>query len=208
MNRSCRRFCLTILLLACGSAHAVGDDRSLDAASARSLMTSLIFRHNHDTPFIQRQVSPLFAGVSEQHGILRIEGDGRLVMRILSPRQEMRVIESGTVTMTRRRTDGRQSTLSTRLDPRSEPQLVLLAIEALLLGNLAFLDEHFLLGGTAQPSGWSIELQPRADAGSTLTRIVLLGSDHQLRRLRAEFAGAQRQRWLEMDIVAASEAPS
>ena len=80
--------------------------------------------------------------------------------------------------------------------------------EALLLGNLAFLDEHFLLGGTAQPSGWSIELQPHADAGSTLTRIVLMGSDHQLRRLRAEFAGAQRQRWLEMDIVAASEAPS
>jgi len=196
-----------------GLAMAAGDDAALNSASAttqdaKQILARLQFPTNVEVPFTQSQLNPLLRSVSRQQGVMFKSPNQGLVMRVTSPRPEERTLHDGFITLQRdridRRTSGKRTiTRRMKLNPQQPSHLALLALQALLYGDLALLSAHFQVAATAADTGWQILLTPHAaELRRKLTRLEFTGVDTQLARFRSERDNAEGDttHWLEVSI--------
>lgn len=143
----------------------------------------------------------MFKRAVESRGRVWRTADGALYMQVETPRQELRCIEAGSLTILRPEQAPPPATVlpaaaftrirhQFRLTPQRPGQLLLLTASALLNGDLAWVLQHFELSaeterepGTAQ----SLVLQPK-DPGTRqgMANITLSIEGDQLRTVAAD----------------------
>lgn len=204
-------FMWVTLLASTVQAEAAAEPRAAQVTpDAAKALANLHFPHDREVPFRQRQLNPLLKRTSEQQGVLSISNERGLVMRVTAPRAEERTIADGVITLTRARMNPRAPgpkvlTRRMQLNPAQPGHLVLLAMEALLLGDVELLQQHFELQTITTEQGWGIGLIPSDSAvRGQLSRLLLFGSAERLTRFRSERddANAQVSAWLEIEIGA------
>jgi len=175
---------------------------------AQQILAQLHFPMSVEVPFTQSQVNPLLRSVSRQRGVMFKSPHQGLMMRVTSPRREERTLHDGFITLHRdnsvHRTPGKRTiTRRMKLNPQQPSHLALLALEALLYGDLALLSEHFHFAATAADTGWQLVLTPHAqDLRQKLTRLEFTGTDTRLTRFRSERdnAAGDTTHWMEVSI--------
>lgn len=179
------------------------------APDALSVLEQLRFPPQQKMSFVQRQLNPLLAQPTQQTGLLWISAGQGLVMSVETPRAEVRTLQSDVLTMTRPRS-GRPGpgpptrTRQLRLDPTNGDHLVLLGIQALLLGDVQTLRRLFVVESMPSSRGWRLRLWPTSEAArSHLRAVTLSGEGASLNHLRADYGtGKDASSWMEIAIQA------
>jgi hypothetical protein len=175
---------------------------------AQQILAHLHFPAGEHVPYTQSQVNPLLRSVARQQGVMFKSPDQGLVMRITAPRPEERTLHDGLMTL-RRETSTRHGpgkrtvTRRMKLDPNKPGHLPLLALQALLYGDVALLAEHFQLAASAHGAGWQVSLVPQNErVREKLARLLIVGTDSQLSGFRSERdnAAGDTTHWLEVVI--------
>ncbi len=199
---------------------------SLSSAEALQRLQGLVFPVDVEVSFEQRQSNTLLRRVQKAEGTLRRSEQEGLVMLIQQPRKEERRIADGAVTLVRWRKHPRTRgmlavTRTLQLDPEKAAHIPLLAMEAVLTGDLDFLSRHFRArelplenSEYARPSvspelaTWRVSLEPLAVA---TTRVTLYGMGKHLLMFRSEQRDAveidKTISWLEVTIQPPTEVP-
>jgi len=175
---------------------------------AHQILTHLHFPTGEQVPFTQSQVNPLLRSVARQQGVMFKSPDQGLVMRVTAPRPEERSLHDGFMTLRREKSarhgpGKRTATRHMKLDPNKPGHLPLLALQALLHGDVALLGEHFQLAASANGASWQVSLVPQNErVRKKLARLLIVGTDSQLSSFRSERdnAAGDTTHWLEVVI--------
>jgi hypothetical protein len=171
-NRPRHRRWLLTLLCATGSASAAEDRAALDAlfaALAQPVPTA--------TVFAEQRASALLDAPLELRGTLQRPAAGTLVREVTTPYAERTTVRGDRVTVER----AGQRNRSFALKRSPELVAVLASFQALLDGDHAALDPHYVLDLAQHDGDWTLQLMPRQPRlQQRLGTITLHGRDAAL----------------------------
>lgn len=142
------------LLLACLPGMCLASPAEFDA---RAVVSGLKREVPARTPYVEVRFSQMFSRPMVTRGELEYLGAGRLGKRVDEPYQETTTIADGEVTVQR------GSRKPRRIELERVPELdgFLRGFSALLGGDVAALEEHFHIAGSADANHWRLEFAPR-----------------------------------------------
>lgn len=178
---------LTLLLIGAAAAQAGSDDLERVAA----FLATLAPAPEGAIPFVERRMTALLVEPIEVRGELRIDRDGTIDKRIVSPTEERVQITARTLTLERQ---GKSRTLDLAGDTRW--QAFHAGITGLMNRDPAALERVFTVMLDENPQGWTLELRPRVSSGKNMvTLISVSGTGATLLRLRFDQGAGE---WQEM----------
>jgi outer membrane lipoprotein-sorting protein len=173
---------LVSALLACGS-HAA-------AFAAPDLMRLLASVESSKARFVETRHSDLLKTPLALRGTLAYKRPARLEKHVLSPYDELTVIEGTRLTIHNRTKDRRTS-----VHVASSPGLAALveSIRATRAGDLPALERHYAVDVAGQREQWILTLRPsEPQLGALVRKVTIQGSERRIGRVEVEEANGDR----------------
>ena len=189
----------------------------------RQRLAEVEFAHDRPAPFVEESKVRLLRKPTKLHGVVWLERDGALVMRVLEPYVEERRIEGGQLVLIRPSprhdqnadeaiANGRR--LSRPLNPARGADLALWTARQVLSRDADALAARFAAsalepesdGAKVRDKAWAVELLPRNEAmRRELRAIRLYGESSRLERIHVDHGPNQ---WRDMRLVGEQEPPA
>jgi outer membrane lipoprotein-sorting protein len=173
---------LIAALVTCAS-HAAG-------FAAPELMRLLASVQSSRARFIETRHSDLLKKPLVLRGTLAYTRPDRLEKHVLSPYDELTVIEGSRLTLHNRTTERRKSA-----DVASSPGLAALveSMRATRAGDLSALERHYALDVAGQREQWILTLRPNEpQLGALVRKVTIHGFERRISRVEVEEANGDR----------------
>ncbi len=199
----------------------------LSAAAEEDLarrLAAIEFPLNQPVAFVEHQFNRLLREPMEQRGVVWLEGEGTMVMRVHLPRLEERRIEQSQLVIRRPSHPGdmepdqaiaKARARYRKLDLQRGGHLALWAAVQVLSGNAAAIHAHFAVSSTTadldttqSQDSWSIQLTPHdRTAQRALPFMRLYGNDDRLERVYIAHGASQWRDIQFLNDMAEASAP-
>ena len=179
-------------------------------------LDQITFPQNQPVAFVEQQFNRLLRDPVEQRGVVWLEGDGTMVMRVHAPRLEERRVEQSRLIVRRPsrpndlepdRAIAKAKPRYRELDVRRGRHLALWAAVQVLSGNTAAVQVHFAVSSATDEqhddapnqNAWALQLIPRdSSVQRELAFMRLYVSDNRLKRVYISHGAKQ---WRDMRFL-------